>query len=609
MSTDAYSELQAVVAELQDAKGSAFGILTADENSDVPVTGYPAQPSLAKRFKQAFDVVADATTRADLANSTDPAKGAGLVGRGVVAVDSIADLLLQPQEEDKQFEVRSYNGGQEQGGGSLYWDATSEEDEDLINIFQAPAIHTGRWKRRKKTVDIADAGAVPGAAGASATTEAFLRAAAEGQNITYPYHPDGWHVEDTIQLVNTQEIHGPGKNYPGIIADMALPIVRFGNDSNITDRRNALRGVFLKNTGGDALYIKNSPDWSVVHSRLESSGGRAVYAELSVRPYMADCRLNSSGAGSWCMQLVDNVNAGVFAGIQASGGSSGGVADVSRSYALHFDSWVMESTKLGLQFGANPDALLGGSCNAIRLSNMQWEQCEAPLSVGAQYSVQGFTMDGGYISNSSTSVIPNRDWAILLGRLKGGYIKGLVVDLHPTEYLFNLYRLSTAAATQSMEDFSISNLCVTNIGAGLYKTSGQFSGTPTTLNFIPRERNVIDVEGYEVIGNRKSIIAGPIQTASNISETELVTTGGFGGIIESIEIIEATGTLSGTLRIGNSANIAEHASVDLSALSPVRGKSTVPISVAALRTSSRLSFSTTGTTATSGTFKLKINYR
>lgn len=87
MSTDAYSELQVVVAELQDAKGSAFGILTADENSDVPVTGYPAQPSLAKRFKQAFDVVADATTRADLANSTDPAKGAELVGYS----DAIAD--------------------------------------------------------------------------------------------------------------------------------------------------------------------------------------------------------------------------------------------------------------------------------------------------------------------------------------------------------------------------------------------------------------------------------------------------------------------------------------------------------------------------------------
>lgn len=94
MSTDAYSELQAVVAELQDAKGSAFGILTADENSDVPVTGYPAQPSLAKRFKQAFDVVADATTRADLANATDPAKGAGLVGyKGRTQADRNADFV------------------------------------------------------------------------------------------------------------------------------------------------------------------------------------------------------------------------------------------------------------------------------------------------------------------------------------------------------------------------------------------------------------------------------------------------------------------------------------------------------------------------------------
>jgi len=59
---------------------------------------------------------------ADLANTTDPAKGAAMVGRGVVAVDTVADLLTLPAEvlrEDLRYSTAGYHSKGD-GGGAIY---------------------------------------------------------------------------------------------------------------------------------------------------------------------------------------------------------------------------------------------------------------------------------------------------------------------------------------------------------------------------------------------------------------------------------------------------------------------------------------------------------
>lgn len=91
--TDEYNQrIEAAVSQFEDAKDAAFGILTGDENTDIPVPGFVDQPTLAKRFKQAFAPLAG-----DLANSTDPTKGAGMVGwkRNLLpsAIQTVAGIL------------------------------------------------------------------------------------------------------------------------------------------------------------------------------------------------------------------------------------------------------------------------------------------------------------------------------------------------------------------------------------------------------------------------------------------------------------------------------------------------------------------------------------
>lgn len=72
----------------------------------------------------------DLGVRADL---SDPDKGAAMVARGVVAVDSIADLLALPESdirEDSRYLVKGYYAGSNAGGGEFFYDPTRVGEND-----------------------------------------------------------------------------------------------------------------------------------------------------------------------------------------------------------------------------------------------------------------------------------------------------------------------------------------------------------------------------------------------------------------------------------------------------------------------------------------------
>lgn len=79
-----------------------------------------------------FVSVGDAALRQDLAN---PDKGAALVGRGVVAVESVTDLLALPEEQRKEglrYLVKGYYLGSDEGGGEFYWDVEGDEFRRIV---------------------------------------------------------------------------------------------------------------------------------------------------------------------------------------------------------------------------------------------------------------------------------------------------------------------------------------------------------------------------------------------------------------------------------------------------------------------------------------------
>src|SRR5690554_254901 len=71
----------------------------------------------------------DAVLRQDLAN---PDMGAAMVARGVVAVDSIADLIALPEGQRKEglrYLVKGYHAGSDVGGGEFYYDPSAHSSE------------------------------------------------------------------------------------------------------------------------------------------------------------------------------------------------------------------------------------------------------------------------------------------------------------------------------------------------------------------------------------------------------------------------------------------------------------------------------------------------
>lgn len=123
----------------QDLGEYAPGIEITAHNQYVTFGGQPylLKPSIPVPYTTSgewtgedFKLIGDDSLRQDLAN---PDKGAAMVARGVVAVDSIADLLALPagqRKADMRYLVKEYHAGTGVGGGEFYWDPLSTEESD-----------------------------------------------------------------------------------------------------------------------------------------------------------------------------------------------------------------------------------------------------------------------------------------------------------------------------------------------------------------------------------------------------------------------------------------------------------------------------------------------
>lgn len=151
--------IQQVRTELQAADSEyGIGVKVTRRNQTVWKDGIPYRPNATLELPYTttgdwstegdlFVSVGDAVLRQDLAN---PNMGAAIVARGVVVVDSIADLTAMPEgqrREDLRYLVRGYHSGSDVGGGIFYWNGADLSEEctkdPLKGIYVAPSGQTG----------------------------------------------------------------------------------------------------------------------------------------------------------------------------------------------------------------------------------------------------------------------------------------------------------------------------------------------------------------------------------------------------------------------------------------------------------------------------------
>lgn len=76
-----------------------------------------------------------------LADAENPALGSALIGRGVIATDSISTLLSLPEiarRKDLRYFVKGYHAGSDMGGGTFYYDPLRSDENDggiVLNGF------------------------------------------------------------------------------------------------------------------------------------------------------------------------------------------------------------------------------------------------------------------------------------------------------------------------------------------------------------------------------------------------------------------------------------------------------------------------------------------
>ena len=145
----------------------------------------------------------DAVLRQDLAN---PDKGAAMVARGVVAVDSIADLLALPEGQRKEglgYLVKGYHDGSDVGGGEFYYDSSRTEENDggcvidgFVRIIDRGFVSAEMFGAKCNRVD----------SDSEAFNSAASTAKAEGVKLVGEGRGEGYLLDSTVSLYTDTEI-------------------------------------------------------------------------------------------------------------------------------------------------------------------------------------------------------------------------------------------------------------------------------------------------------------------------------------------------------------------------------------------------------------------
>ena len=144
------NELRNVIDDISNILSDNDGVLQQGLDARDSASGYAIDALTLKTEVQSLTIeaqqaVLDAESkvdvlRDDLANTTDPLKGAVLSGRGVVSVDGIAALLTESKRTDLRFSVRGYYASSLVGGGVFYWDATRARNTHNGGTIISPTV-------------------------------------------------------------------------------------------------------------------------------------------------------------------------------------------------------------------------------------------------------------------------------------------------------------------------------------------------------------------------------------------------------------------------------------------------------------------------------------
>ena len=442
----------------------------------------------------------------------------------------------------------------------------------------------------------------------------YIQSALDAECSTY--FPEGsYHLTSTLYPKRNATLTGAGKHATRLEA-IGVSALHLGDGVGSAQRSISLHHMNVKGDTYPAIRIFQSPDFVIQNCHIQ----QGVHISLAVRGIISECRLGSSGAGTWAVLADDYVNGLKVTNNVVSGGSGGGAINLKGPNTnAQVAGNIIESSKFGIFVSSDPitASSAAGSSRSVRVSDNYIEQSEVPIFVGGIFKFNG-VVKNNVIGNAQTSVVPNRYSTIKMGRIYNCEIVNNQILNATNEIPFEL----VVNAAEAIDGNTISGNYIQNRQGVNLAITGAYA-TNNSLLAALGSRNYIDVDMQKSISNAlypehmSSIepreYISPIFTANEgtaiskwLDSTKIL----YGGRLISAELIDVTGDLTGcTLQIGSTVNLNElvNNNIALDTIALDRGQGVLPAGSFIRRTDDSVYRVNAGTG--SGTFRFRLRFK
>ncbi len=359
-------------------------------------------------------------------------------------------------------------------------------------------------------------------------------------------------------------INEPKKSIYGEMTVNGTPLFQLGDGADGDVRKMTFNSLRAHCHNGSVIRTRYSTENTFTSCSFDSRFYHCIDSENSYLCSFYGCTIGSSGTvdnnltdPTYCFKGMDNSNGWTFDTCRMSGGGSGGIADIGRSYTIAFRSCVIESSKYGIHLGKNPDPALSGECNAITIDTCQFESCLNSIDAGSVFSVNGLTINNYLTTNPSTDVILGA--SIILGRVRELVLDGANFDIADNAYPF-LFKYDSVAAGQGslahLTNSTIRNVFYKGVTPGFGFTTSGFTNTDQYSRLAENNLQLLDTDTgktNEYVTTEILCSAGTLPAYQQISNIKPL-----GSQLTKVEIIGATGALDGAIVIGFSGDDDEY---------------------------------------------------
>ncbi len=395
------------------------------------------------------------------------------------------------------------------------------------------------------------------------------------------------------------------------VGDGVNPVFKTGvypAGSGLLNRNIRFENISARNAGAPVLELLSANNFKLLNSAFcaytfADAASGAIKIRFSYRGDITGCWITCSG-GAWAVSQYDNCNGITGSGNVITGGSLGGGVDIGQSQSTRWNGTIMEQSLKGFRVGAT-GVTGAGICNGINLDDNYLEEVGTPYEIGTGFIVRGLSILGGYVGNTNLSTAEGPIYT--LGRVQNWNI-GTSDVARKSGGTMPVFRFTySVSAPFYARGGDGSDIVYVNGTGGYYDTTG-FPSTATTGNLFGYNRLQPAMDGP--ISGSRTYETDTITANVGLAAFAVFPTTSYGGVVDAIEVFQATGTLACTVSVGSSASGTEIQTFDPSALVLTAGAADSGIGATPklIRAGDYMRLLVTAGAGT-GTFKLRIRYR